>query len=428
MLKHYVRTPAGQRRHRETPIGPYVDGFTAELERQGFAFATVQADLKTATAFGEYMRAHGKKVQEVCDSDVDQFLQWYRSGPRRSGPRRATPDGSRALQESIVGTLRKLLRFLRSVSAVRAEETYAAPVPHAAMLKEYLVFLEVHRGFAPSTIAMQAQRTEAFLRKLEDRCPGFRTEELTSEAVEIATADVVATGSGTRRTQMIHHAIDAFMRHLRASGRILATCRPFLPRRRRYALTALPAALDWKEVQRALASIDRTTAQGRRDFAIVVTCATYGFRTSEIVGLRLDDIDWRGGSLRVRQFKTRRELHLPLVQPVADALVSYLRDGRPKDADRHVFQKIHAPRGPMTRAATYAVVRKALIGAGIKAPQYGPQLLRHARATSLVRQGKPLKIVGDLLGHRIPEATIIYCKLAVEDLREVALELPEVTP
>ncbi len=403
MLRHYVRTPAGQRRHRETPIGPYVDGFTSVLEHQGFAFTTVQADLKTATAFGEYLRAYGKKVQEVRDSDVDQFLQWYRSGPRRFGPRRATPNGSRALQESIVGTLRKLLRFLRSVGVVRVEKTYAAPIPHAELLKEYLVFLKVHRGFAASTIAMQAKWTEALLRKMEDRCPGFRMEELTSEAVEIATADVMATGSGTRRAQKIHHAIDAFMRHLHASGRISATCRPLFPRRRRYALAALPPALEWKEVQRALASIDRTTVQGRRDFAIVNTCATYGLRTSDLVGLRLDDIDWRGGAMRVRQFKTRRELHLPLVRPVADALVSYLRDGRPKDADRHVFQKIHAPRGPMTNAATYAVVRKALSGAGIEAPQYGTHMLRHARATSLVRQGKPLKIIGDLLGHRVPE-------------------------
>jgi integrase/recombinase XerD len=428
MLRHYVRTPAGQRRHLETPVGPYVDGFATELERQGFEFSTIHTHLKTATAFGEYLKAVDKKVQEVRDSDIDQFLQWYLSRPRRVGPPRGTPDGSRALQESIMGTLRKLLRFLRSVGAVCTEEKYAAPVPHAELLKEYLAFLEVHRGLAPSTIAIHVQWTEALLRKLQERCPGFRTEELTSEAVEIATADVLATGSGARRMQMIHHSIAAFMRHLHATGRIMAACQPFLPRRRRYALAALPPALEWKEVQRALASIDRSTAQGRRDFAIVTTCATYGLRTSELVGLRLDDIDWRGGSLRVRQFKTRRELHLPLVQPVAKAIVSYLRDGRPKDADRHVFQKIHAPRGPISRAATYQVVRKALLGAGIKAPQYGPHLLRHARATSLVRQGKSLKIVGDLLGHRVPEATIIYCKLAVEDLRKVALELPEVTP
>lgn len=427
MLRHYVRTPAGQCRHLETPVGPYLDGFSTELERQGFAFATVQADLKTATAFGEYLNAYGRAVQEVRDADIAGFLQWYRSMPRRHGRRRATPEGSHALEESSVGTLRKLLRYLRSVGAVPIDQTCAPHVPHAELLRDYLVFLEAHRGFATSTVVAHAHVCGALLRKLGERAPGFRMEHLTSEAVETAVADVLALGSGARRAQMISQIIDAFVGHLRASGHVPAACRPFLPRRRRYRLAALPAALEWKQVEKALASIDRTSAQGRRDYAIFATCATYGLRASEIVGLRLDDIDWRGGVLRVRQFKTRRELQLPLVQPVVDALVAYLRDGRPKDADRHVFQKIHAPRGPMTRAATYAVVRKALIRAGIEAPQYGPHLLRHARATSLVRQGKPLKVVGDLLGHRVPEATVIYCKLAVEDLREVALELPEVT-
>ena len=205
------------------------------------------------------------------------------------------------------------------------------------------------------------------------------------------------------------------------------TCHPFLPRRRRYALAALPPALPWSEVQRALATIDRSSPQGRRDYALCQLFATYGLRSSEAVGLRLDDIDWRGGSLRVLQLKTARELQLPLVQPVLDALVSYLRDGRPKDADRHVFQKIHAPLGPISRAIAYDVVRKTLLKAGIDAPEYGPHLLRHARATSLVRQGHSLKTIGDLLGHRVPNATLIYCKLAVEDLRQVALDLPEVT-
>lgn len=426
MLRDYVRTPAGQRRHLETPMGPHLDGFSADLERQGFAFATVHADLKTATAFGEYIRFCERDLQELASADIEGFVQWYRSTPRRRGPRRATAGGSLALAESLRASVRKLLRFLRSVGVVPREHQSASAVPHGELLREYLEFLDVHRGFAASTVTQHARWSEALLRELAKRRPTLRMDELTSEAVEDAVADVLASGSGARRAQIATNTIDAFVRHLRASGHVPATCRPFLPRRRRYALSALPAALGWDQVEKMLASIDRTSCQGRRDYAICLMFAIYGLRASELVGLRLDDIDWRGASLRVRQFKTRRELHLPLVQPVSDALVSYLRDGRPQGPDRHVFQKVHAPRGPITRAVAYAVVRKALLGASIDAAQYGPHLLRHARATSLVRQGCPLKVVGDLLGHRVPEATLIYCKLAVEDLREVALELPEV--
>ena len=426
MLRHYVRTASGQRRHLQTPLGPYLDGFAADLERRGFAFATVQSDLKAVTVFGEYLLARRRAVRGICDADIGRFVRWYTSRPRRCGPARTTGRGSVALHEALRGSLRKLLRHLRSIEAIPPEPVPEVTVPHHAILQEYLRFLEVHRGFAASTVGQHARSAEALLRQLEAHSPGCRLDRLTSQTVEDAVAAVLATGSGTRRAQIIVSTVESFLRHLTRAGHVPLTCRPCLPRRRRYALAALPPALPWSDVQRALATIDRSSTQGRRDYALCQLFATYGLRSSEAVGLQLDDIDWRGGSLRIRQRKTGRELHLPLVQPVLDALVAYLRDGRPQDADRHVFQKIHAPRGPISTAIAYDVVRKTLRAAGIEAPEYGPHLLRHARATSLVRQGCSLKTIGDLLGHRVPTATLIYCKLAVEDLRQVALDLPEV--
>lgn len=426
MLRHYVRTASGQRRHLQTPLGPYLDGFTADLERRGFAFATVQSDLKTVTAFGECLLERHRAARRMCDADIEGFVRWYTSTPRRCGPVRTAARGSVALHEKLRASLRKLLRYLRSLEAIPPQPVPAVTVPHHAVLQEYLQFLQVHRGFAASTVGQHARSAEALLRQLEAHAPGYRLDGLTSQAVEDAVAAALAAGSGTRRAQIIVSTVESFLRYLTMSGHVPLTCRPFLPRRRRYALAALPPALPWSEVQRALGTIDRGSPQGRRDYALCQLFATYGLRSSEAVGLQLDDIDWRGGSLRIRQRKTGRELHLPLVQPVLDALVAYLRDGRPQHADRHVFQKIHAPRGPISCAIAYDVVRKTLQGAGIEAPEYGPHLLRHARATSLVRQGCSLKTIGDLLGHRVPTATLIYCKLAVEDLRQVALDLPEV--
>jgi site-specific recombinase XerD len=126
----------------------------------------------------------------------------------------------------------------------------------------------------------------------------------------------------------------------------------------------------------------------------------------------------------VRQQKVRRELALPLLEPVASAIIAYLRDGRPETDDRRLFRKCHAPAGPLSRGAIYVLVRKAITAAGIHARHRGPHVFRHARATSLLRRGASLKTIGDLLGHRVPAATGIYCKLAVDDLRTVALEIP----
>ena len=101
---------------------------------------------------------------------------------------------------------------------------------------------------------------------------------------------------------------------------------------------------------------------GRRDYAILQLLATYGLRASEIVALRLDDVDWRGAVLHVTQPKVRRPLLLPLLEPVAAALVAYLRDGRPASADRRIFRRRHAPAGPLTGGAVYTLVRNAPFG------------------------------------------------------------------
>jgi len=111
---------------------------------------------------------------------------------------------------------------------------------------------------------------------------------------------------------------------------------------------------------------------------------------------------------------------------VAEALLDYLRHARPKTECRKLFLKYHAPSGPIRTASVYWLVRKALLRAGVATDHYGPHAIRHFLATVLFRHGQPIKVVGDLLGHRVPEATLLYCKLAVEDLRSAALELPEV--
>ncbi len=141
-------------------------------------------------------------------------------------------------------------------------------------------------------------------------------------------------------------------------------CRPFLPRRRQYALAHLPVALTRAEVERVLAAADHTSAMGRCDYAILQLLATYSLRASEIVELRLDDIDWRGAVLHIRQQKVRRPLLRPLLEPVASALVTYLRDGCPMTEDRRIFRKCQAPAGPLSRATVYELVSKAIKAAG----------------------------------------------------------------
>jgi integrase len=275
--------------------------------------------------------------------------------------------------------------------------------------------MELHRRWGASFFAALSQRR-----------PQVALAQLVVEDVEAVVVTMSAT-LGRRSRQIMTTTVESIMRHLRGTGQIPRRCVPFLPRMKTYALSSLPSVIAWIDVERALASIDRGDALGRRDHAMVLLVATYGLRAAEIVNMRLDDIDWRCEVLHVRQSKTRRTLDLPLVAAVRDSLVAYLRDGRGATGERRVFLKVHAPQGCISNAILYGVVRKTLTNAGIEAAHFGPHALRHARASSLIRSGQSLKTIGDLLGHRVPEATLMYCKVAVEDLRTVALDLPAVS-
>ena len=424
MLTDFIKTEKRRRRYLDTPFGPYLDGYLADLSTHKFELSTAYMHLKDIGAFGDYLLSQGINSLDAVDEDLlDRFVAWYVSTPHRCGPPRQS--GKFAAQ-MLYGSLRRMFVYLRLTGAMHPRHVHKETIPYDDVLREYLAFLEEHRGLVSSTIDQHHHWARAFLSRLGEREPRVSLSELTTQEVE-DVADLVSVGSSVRDHQRSMAAIDALIAYLQSAGHVSEACTPFLPRRKRYALATLPSTIPWKDIEQAIRGIDRSTAMGRRDHALVQLVAIYGLRAGEVVGLRLDDFDWRRNVLRVRQTKTRRLLWLPLIPTVVDTVVDYLRHGRPQTKSRHVFLKCQAPIHPITRAILYGVVRKTLRRAGIKAGQYGPHILRHARATSLLRKGHSLKVIGDLLGHRVPEATALYCKLAVDDLRGVALELPEVS-
>jgi site-specific recombinase XerD len=168
------------------------------------------------------------------------------------------------------------------------------------------------------------------------------------------------------------------------------------------------------------------TPKGLRDYTILLLLSTYGLRAGEVTTLRLDDIDWRKDRLRVRHSKTGCESFLPLLDPVGEAVLAYLRGGRPKTKAREVFLRVRAPFQPLRAGSSlYHMVEDRLQKAEIKLERkHGPHAFRHARAVGLLNAGVAMKTIGDVLGHRSAEATAVYLKLATSELRSVGLEIP----
>jgi integrase/recombinase XerD len=303
-----------------------------------------------------------------------------------------------------------------------------AAVGFPELLEEYLAFLQHHRGLREATLYFQRRWGGQFLQHLATHLPQGDLTQLTIPVIDDFVRPFVRTvGRGTQ-SQLIQ-AVRGVLRHLHRTARVAQDWSRFVQGPRRYRLASLPTTISVDEVRRLLSSIDRRTAIGRRNYGMLLLLAVYGLRAREVVDLRLDDLDWRAGIIRVQRSKTSRPLVLPLTLAVGRALVAYLQRGRPRTDAREIFVRHHGTPVAFRKSSTvYGVVRRAFDRAQVRSARRGPHVLRHALATHLVQRGFALKVVGDLLGHQHPDSTVPYTKLAVEDLREVALEVPEFRP
>lgn len=228
--------------------------------------------------------------------------------------------------------------------------------------------------------------------------------------------------------KLVHAALRSFFRFLRAEGLCDERLEAAIPAVAHWRLSTLPRYLSDEQLDQVLSSFDVPKPFGTRDRAIVLCLSTLGLRPGEVAGLRLEDIDWRGGTIRLRARKTGRGAVLPLPGEAGRAIVAYLREERPKTDERRVFvQHQGSRRGePISSNALSAVAVRALRRAGVEAPLGGAYVFRHTVASRLVRRGASLKEVADFLGHRCLDSTAIYAKLDLPALRQVALPWPEV--
>jgi integrase/recombinase XerD len=189
-----------------------------------------------------------------------------------------------------------------------------------------------------------------------------------------------------------------------------------------WKLAGLPRALTPAQQRALLASCDRRTSTGRRDYAIVLLLARLGLRSGEVARLGLGDIDWHAGELRVVGKGNRGE-SLPLPADVGAAITAYLRRGRPASAEsRSVFVRVHAPHRALTPGGVGNVVNAAGERAGLG--HVHAHQLRHTAATAMLRAGSPLAEVGQVLRHRSTFNTAIYAKVDQDALAVLARPWP----
>jgi site-specific recombinase XerD len=289
----------------------------------------------------------------------------------------------------------------------------------------YASYLAQDRGLSQRTIDTYVFSVKPFL-----------SDQLNTQSMKLDglnAADVVdyirreaARLDSPLSAQRVATSLRSFLRYARYRDAIKVDLACVVPSAASWSMSSIPRAIAPNHARRVLASCNRRINVGRRDYAILLLLARLGLRGSEIVSLKLDDIDWESGTLSVCG-KQRRGSAFPLPPEVGAAIADYLKNGRPRCTNRHVFLCAQAPvRGFKNHTAVCSVVQYALARAGIDSPRKGTHQFRHALATTMLRKGSSLSEIGEVLRHRDPDTTKIYTKVDLHSLRKLAPPWPSV--
>lgn len=396
--------PRAHSHYTSLPIlGPHLDGLVRWLDSQGYPPLPIRLRVRASRQLDAQLRCAGVTRLESLSS---QNLLAYAPVPARKDVYRSA-------------LVRSLVRYLEEQGALALSPS----TPAHELVAVYCTQLEDVRGLATLTIQHHALTVREFLSHLGNERLQDRLRALDMRTIE-SFLEVMARRQGRESLQHSVAHLRSFLRFLAARDLAPAHIDAHIDTPRVYRDERLPRSLSWDTVQALLRTIDRSTPMGRRDYAMLLLVATYGLRSCEVVSLEFGDILWQDNQLHVTRSKVRSSLVLPLTTEVGAAILAYLRDGRPSFVHRKIFLRVRAPEGPLKPTALTEVFQGWVRRSGLPIPFQGPHCLRHSLAVHLLRQGTPLGTIGDLLGHRSAESTCVYLRLHVEDLREVALDLP----
>ena len=412
MLDQYFVKPSTIDRIRGSWIAAEIETYVAWLAGQGYSTRSIWRRVPIAFAFGEFARQRGARSA----GDLPALVEAFVAG--RVAAHDARTGSTRPMAKEVRGPVEQMLLVV-----VPGFEPTGRPhhtQPFADVAPRFFDYLVEERGLRPASVLgyrHHLDRFEAYLRRIG-------VESLGELSPAILSAFVVErAGAGLARSTVRDGAgvLRVFLRYVHREGILASDLSSAVGWPQVYRLSSIPRSISWDAVNKVLAGVDRRTGAGRRDYAILLLLVTYGLRGREIAALTLDDIDWKRERLAIPERKAGHSTAFPLSAVVGEAILDYLRHGRPVTADRHVFFRAAAPRRPIGAAAVSSLSRFYLLKAGVDVPRPGSHTLRHSAVQRLVDARFDLKTIGDFVGHRSARSTEVYAKVAVEALREVSM-------
>jgi len=293
-------------------------------------------------------------------------------------------------------------------------------------LHDYEQYCKDRLHLRPTTLCRRTTNLTIFLDFLHSR------KERTLDQIQaLALSEFVSCRDhlNPKTVAVIVSDVRSFLRFLTMRGILQKDLSAELPKTRVPRDATIPSVWDQELLVGLLGAVDRSSPKGKRDYAILLLACRLGLRAGDIRTLTLDNLRWAESTIEITQAKTCTPLTLPLTNEVGEALIDYLKSGRPQTTHREVFLKMKPPFDPFTGNNLHHIVTYWRLLSGItfrSSQKRGIHSLRHTLATRLLEKATPLTIIAEILGHTSLESTRIYAKADVEALRGVALDPEEV--
>lgn len=393
----------------EGPLGSHIDTFAAWLQEQGYAQFTIHYFIRLVADLSRWLTLHGFGLNELQLSSIEEFIR--------------VREVNRCLRPGDAVMLKRLLGFLQTIGAID-------PPPPPTLEKtavdflcaDFAAYLNEERGLTHATVKNYLPSVQRFLLQ-RFGVGSLRLEELNTENISTFILEQ-AQQLTPKRVQLVVTALRSFLRFLFVDGATATDLSLCVPKSPSWHMRGLPRALTPEQIEQVLSHCDRTTAVGKRNYAILMLLARLGMRAGEVVALCLEDLHWSIGEIVVRGKGASCD-SLPLTREVGEAIADYLEQARPQCTSRDLFLRSKAPlRGFASSVAISSLVRRALERAGLDPPSKGAHLFRHGLACSMLLHGATLEQIGTILRHRHPDTTALYAKVDLPRLRSLAAPWP----
>ena len=394
------------------PLSPYVDAFEDLLERGRYAEGTVATDLRALAHFAHWMTRCRLTADQIDEALVQQFLDSHL-------PRCDCHANALRSHGDLRASLAHLLALLREQHVILELPGPSGPI--AEELHRYNVHMRDARGLGVGTrTGRLAMVGRLLLRKFAGRA--IAIGELQPEDVRGFIATELTRVNSVSHASALAAALRAYFRYRTTCGDVLHALVGVISSPARWSLASLPRALTSEEVQRLLAHCAQARSTPLRLLAMVHLALDLGLRVGEIARLEMGDFDWSAGTVTLKCTKSRRQDVLPLPAATGQALSKYLMHERPATTLPTLFVRRLAPHDrPIGVDAVSSAIGHALRHAGVSRSSHS---LRHTLACRLVNNGGSIKEVADVLRHRSMNTSLIYAKLDLQALAEVALPWP----